>query len=189
MMKCYIIIVTSLQQNCTLLCCESSGKAAIVDGAAAAVRAVGLEDGPVHIDLRVGPGGVQVIEIDARSIGGHCGRSLRFAGGMRLEEIILRQAAGLPIAPEEAGAGGVMMLPIPANGVLRGIRGLEAARRVARVADVSITIPLGQPVRQLPEGGRYLGFIIAHGETPEEVAAALRAAHAELDFEIEEIVS
>ena len=31
MMKCYIIIVTSLQQNCTLLCCESSGKAAIVD--------------------------------------------------------------------------------------------------------------------------------------------------------------
>ncbi len=30
-MKCYIIPVTSLQQNCTLLCCESSGKAAIVD--------------------------------------------------------------------------------------------------------------------------------------------------------------
>lgn len=30
-MKCYIIPVTALQQNCTLLCCESSGKAAIVD--------------------------------------------------------------------------------------------------------------------------------------------------------------
>ncbi len=31
MMKCYIVPVTPLQQNCTLLCCETSGKAAIVD--------------------------------------------------------------------------------------------------------------------------------------------------------------
>ncbi|MDP6705587.1 MAG: ATP-grasp domain-containing protein [Alphaproteobacteria bacterium] len=164
---------------------DAAAKAQIADGAARAVRAVGLTDGPVHIDLRLGPGGVQVIEVDARSIGGRCGRSLRFAGGMRLEDVILRHAAGLPIAPEEAGAGGVMMIPIPGSGILRGIEGLAAAEAVADVAEVSITIPVGQRVLELPEGSRYLGFIIAHGETPEAVTAALRQAHAELSFDIE----
>ena len=39
----------------------------------------------------------------------------------------------------------------------------------------------------LPEGSKYLGFIIAHGETPEDVVASLREAHACLEFDIEAV--
>ena len=163
-----------------------AGKNNIKDAAEAAARAIGITSGPVHIDLRVTPNNVQVIEVDARSIGGYCGRSLRFAGGMRLEEIVLSQAAGLRLEVAEAGAGGVMMIPIPSSGVLRQVEGLEAARAVAGIASIDITIPLGQPVRQLPEGDRYLGFIIGHGETAEAVTRALREAHGRLVFSIDE---
>jgi hypothetical protein len=38
-------------------------------------------------------------------------------------------------------------------------------------------------VRALPEGASYLGFVFAHGDTPDQVEAALRASHAELRFE------
>ena len=165
---------------------DAARRKAIARGVERAVRAVGLVDGPTHIDLRVDDDNeVFVIEVDARSIGGYCGRSLRFAGGMRLEELILRRAAGLPIEAMEAGAGGVMMIPIPASGILAGVDGREAAAAVAGVSEVAITIPLGQPVLQLPEGSRYLGFIIAHGTRPREVIAALRQAHAHLRFQIE----
>jgi biotin carboxylase len=161
-------------------------RAAIHAACEAALRALGLIAGPVHIDLRVdGAEKVTVLELDARSIGGRCGRSLRFGDGLRLEDVILRQAAGLPIPSfAQAGAGGVMMLPIPASGTLHGVAGLAEAEAVPLVAEVSITIPLGDHVEMLPEGSRYLGFIIAHGATPAAVVTALRAAHAHLRFDI-----
>ena len=37
----------------------------------------------------------------------------------------------------------------------------------------------------LPEGSKYLGFIIARGDEPEDVVASLRQAHGRLEFEIE----
>ncbi len=162
-------------------------RAAMIAGAQAAIDAVGLRDGPTHIDLRVNDQGVVILEVDARSIGGRCGRSLRFGDGMRLEEVILRHALGLPIESldQAAAAGGVMMIPIPASGILRGVEGLEEASAIRGIEEVTISIALGHPVLELPEGGKYLGFIIGRGPQPEDVIASLRRAHAALRFEIE----
>ena len=127
-----------------------------------------------------------MIELAARSIGGLCVRTLRFGAGMRLEEIILRHALGLPIESlqREAPATGVMMIPIPRAGRLQRVDGLEAARARPGVEAVTISIPLGQQVVPLPDGDKYLGFIFARGETPDQAEAALRAAHARLGFVI-----
>jgi hypothetical protein len=81
-------------------------------------------------------------------------------------------------------AAGVMMLPIPRRGVLHGAEGLAEARAVPGVEDVTITVPAGREVVPLPEGAAYLGFLFARGERPEEVEAALRAAHSRLRFDI-----
>jgi len=161
-------------------------RAAITAAAQDAVTAIGLSDGPTHIDLRVNETGIYILEADARSIGGYCGRSLRFAGGARLEDIILRQAAGLPVESLEraAEAAGVMMIPIPATGILREVRGIETAEAVAGIEQVAITIPVGRPVVELPEGDRYLGFIIARGAATADVVASLKDAHARLEFVI-----
>src|SRR5262249_24145855 len=68
---------------------------------AAACAALGLREGPVHAELRFNDEGAWIIEVAARSIGGLCARTLRFGTGMSLEELILRQALGLPIASLE----------------------------------------------------------------------------------------
>ena len=60
-------------------------------------RAIGLTEGPVHAELRVPATGVTLLELAARSIGGLCGRVLRFGAGMSLEELILRHALGRPL--------------------------------------------------------------------------------------------
>lgn len=160
--------------------------AAIAEVAARAAAAVGLARGPLHAELRVNAGGPVMVELAGRSIGGLCSRTLQFGTDASLEELILRQAAGLPVASlSGAGsAGGVMMIPIPQAGVLRAVRGLDAARAVDLIESVEITAPLHYPLVPLPEGDAYLGFIFARGPTPAAVEAALRASHACLAFEV-----
>ncbi len=156
----------------------------IANCTAAAAQALGLQEGPVHAELRVNENGPWILEVAARSIGGLCSQTLRFGTGMSLEELIIRHALGMEIASieRERKPAGVMMIPIPRAGVLHEVRGREEALRVPGIEDIKITIPIGQAVVPLPEGMKYLGFIFARDETPECVEAALRAAHRRLTF-------
>ncbi|MBL8056136.1 MAG: ATP-grasp domain-containing protein, partial [Anaerolineales bacterium] len=168
-------------------------QAAIAATAQAACAALGLREGPVHAELRVNAGGPVLVEVAARSIGGLCARTLRFThnADVSLEELILRQALGQPAAAaeRERQAGGVMMIPIPGAGLLKGVAGLAAAEAVPGIEAIEITAPLDQPLTPLPEGDSYLGFIFARGATPGDVEDALRQAHAHLRFEIVPAIS
>lgn len=64
---------------------------------AAALKVLGLTQGPVQVELRVNERGAWIVEIAPRSIGGLCSRTLRFGGGMSLEALILRHALGLEV--------------------------------------------------------------------------------------------
>jgi len=152
--------------------------------AARAARALELVEGPVHGELRVSDRGVWVIEIAARSIGGRCSQALRFASGLSLEELILRHALRMDIASldREGRAAGVMMLPIPRAGMLEEVRGREKALEVPGIEGLEITAQPGDELVPLPEGTRYLGFLVARGQSPERVEQALRDAHRRLEF-------
>ena len=153
-----------------------------------ATRAMGLTTGPIHAELRLpSPEAPVVIEVAARTIGGLCGRTLRFGTGLSLEEVVLAQASGREPGSlvRETAAAGVLMLPIPSGGVLREVRGLEAARAVPGVEEVEITMHVGQEVVPLPEGARYPGFVFARGASPAEVESALRSAGAAIELGIE----
>ena len=151
-----------------------------------AVAALGLEDGPVHAEMRIVDGVPWVVEIAARSIGGLCSRILRFGAGVTLEELILSHALGLPVPSKEreGRAAGVMMIPVPRAGKLRQVSGLAQARAVAGIEEVTISIAIGGELVPLPEGYKYLGFIFAKAETPDAAERALRRAHGALLFDI-----
>ncbi len=154
--------------------------------AAAACTAIGLVEGPVHVELRTEGTGTWLIELAARSIGGLCSRSLSFGVGVSLERLIVAHALGKPVdgLSRERRAAGVMMLPIPGRGRLEAVTGQDQARRVPGITELDISIAPGRPIRPLPEADRYLGFLFAKGETPEEVEASLRRAHAHLDVRV-----
>jgi biotin carboxylase len=157
-------------------------QAAIHQTVARAAPALGLTDGPIHAELRLNEGGIWMLEVAARSIGGLCSRTLRFGSGISLEELILRHAAGLamPAHDRERRAAGVMMLPIRVPGRLRAVEGQSEAKRVPGIDGLVITIPPGEALVPLPEGDRYLGFMFARAESAAAVESALRQAHAEL---------
>jgi len=163
----------------------------IRDTVARACRAAGLVTGPVHAEARVNAHGVWLLEIAARSIGGLCGRVLTHCLGMSLEERILRQLVGQPVAGAEpltaggeGGAAGVMMIPIPRRGIYHGVEGLAAAQAVPDVTALTITAQAGQIVASPPDGASYLGFIFARAATAALAEIALRTAHRSLSFDI-----
>lgn len=160
-------------------------QAVIAARAREGAAALGLREGPVHAELRVNDAGAWIVEMAARSIGGLCSRMLSFGTGLSLEEVILRHACGMPVETRRTGdAVGVMMIPIPARGLYRGVQGIDEALAVAGIEDVQITARAGYPVVPLPEGASYLGFLFAAAPSPGEAEMALRAAHQRLRFDI-----
>ncbi len=157
-------------------------QARMTESLAQAARAIGLQEGPVHGELRMNDQGIWVIEVAARSIGGKCSRMLEFGTGKSLEELILIHALGqeLPSLDLITGAGGVMMIPIPQEGVLERVEGQEEAQQVPGVEELVMTAKPGDQLIPLPEGKRYLGFIVARGTEPAEVEETLRKAHSQL---------
>jgi predicted ATP-grasp superfamily ATP-dependent carboligase len=171
--------LTDSQQN-EIECC-----------AVAAVRALGLFQGPVHAEFRVNDEGVWPLEVAPRPIGGLCARALRFSPDatiqtIGLEELLLRHALGLPGSdwPREKSASGVMMIPVPKSGILEKIEGEDAARSTPGITALEITARLHDYIAAWPEGSSYLGFLFATGDCAEEAEEAIRAAHAKLHFEL-----
>ncbi|HNP60979.1 MAG TPA: ATP-grasp domain-containing protein [Nitrospirales bacterium] len=154
----------------------------VVDCADRTAKALGLWEGPVHGEFRLNENGAWVIEMAARAIGGRCSRTLDFSAGISLEELILRHALRMPIPPllRQEQAAGVMMLPIPYSGMLHEVRGQAEARAVPGIIELTITAEPGELLIPLPEGTRYLGFLLARGKTPEDVERSLREAHQRL---------
>ena len=93
-----------------------------------------------------------------------------------------------------AGAGGAIGLL--AGGLLLEnfwwgsvflLGGAADAGAVPGIEEVTMTRPVGHEVVPLPEGNRYLGFILARGETAVMVEQRLRQAHLRLDIVIEPV--
>ena len=169
-------------------------QAAIVTAIERAVRALGLTHGPVHGECRLGPSGVTVLEVAARPIGGLCAKAVtvvdRHGQRASLEELLLRHAIGQDISdwsPNKEGSA-VMMVPIPAEGVYRGVEGVDSAQQVRYVTDVRITAKADQLLTPLPDGATYLGFIFARAASADDAERAVREAHARLRFRIDRAV-
>jgi biotin carboxylase len=147
--------------------------------AAAALGAIGITHGPVHVELKVEGRVVRVIEVAARSIGGLCSRSLNFGLlGTTLEALILRNAIGMekPELRREPTASGVLMIPIPRAGRLIAVEGLDEVRLLEHISAIDITATPGSQLLPPPEGDRYLGFVFAKGAERVDVESALRRA-------------
>lgn len=156
--------------------------------AAHAVRALGLAQGPAHIELRVHDKRAKVIEVAARSIGGLCSRSLNFGlMGTTLESLILRNAMGIDVSRlhRESVASGVLMIPTPGTGVVREVKGVDEIRSIDGITGLDLTIAPGHEVVAPPEGDRYIGFVYARSKMPQTVESALRKAMDKLEVQLE----
>jgi biotin carboxylase len=150
---------------------EAGGQATGV--AEAAVRALGIENGPSYTQLRIGPDGPQVIEVAARLGGGHDAELVKLALGVDLNGLALKAALGEPIwsaalqpTPEVGGA--VVRFLVPPEGVLEEVEGADEARALEGIEDVRIYREPGHVFGPFQRGADRGGAVLAIGDSREE---------------------
>ncbi|WP_030231586.1 pyridoxal-phosphate dependent enzyme [Streptomyces sp. NRRL S-350] len=150
----------------------------IGDTARQALKAVGFERGPAHVELRLTADGPAVIEINGRLAGGMIPELIRPATGIDLLEQQIRAAAGLPLnlSADHARRAGLRFLTAPRPGRLTGVDGVGRAERVPGVERVVVSGTPGREVRPPRSAYDRLGHVIAVGSSPQEVGRALAAA-------------
>jgi biotin carboxylase len=159
----------------------------LVEAAIQGGRALGIETGPCHCELRLSGHVPYILEIAARPIGGFCSQVFADLMGFDLHDIIVRNAVGLPVPPPRVlddAASGVMMLPVPGRGVLKKVSGVEQARDIDGVRSVTIHVGPGARIFPYPEQSCYIGTVLATGTSADEVIARLKSAANTVSFEL-----
>jgi len=149
---------------------------------------LGLSTGPVHIEFKIIHGKIFIIEVNPRTIGGLCSRSLNFnLFKNSLEEVILNdlifdKKMSLDLA---SNSSGVLMIPIPKEGIFKGLKNIDKAEAIEEIVNIELSLPIGTYVKKPPFTERYLGFVFANGMTNSVTKEALMQCDKILDPIIE----
>jgi biotin carboxylase len=155
----------------------------------AVAAAVGITDGPTHLELRIGPGGPQVMELAGRLGGGHNAELCREVVGVDLNALALSAALGEPVEESEltpaprVGGACVRFLVPPEEGVLREVTGVEEARAVEGVRELWIYREPGHAFGPFRIGADRAGAVLVTGESREQALARADEAARLIRFE------
>jgi biotin carboxylase len=159
----------------------------VMECALAAVAALGLCWGPVHVELKLTPAGrLAIIEVNPRLAGGNIPRLVEIAYGVDMVGATLDLCLGsIPdIKPVRFLAGAIVFLIPDRAGVLEAIEGLEKVRSMTGVAEVLLYRKRGDVCQCDGTFRERIGQILACGTGPDEAERHANAALSALRLKI-----
>ena len=163
---------------------------AVIEAAAAAARAVGIENGPSYIQVLVGPDGPRVGELAARLGGGHDAELCRVALGVDLNGASLSAALGeevpaAALAPVAKVGGACVRFLVAPPGELREVTGVEEAFACEGIRGIRIYRRPGHRFGELRRGADRAGAVLAVGDSREEALERATRAETMIRFEVD----
>ncbi|MEJ7648068.1 MAG: pyridoxal-phosphate dependent enzyme [Nakamurella sp.] len=160
---------------------DDGTRSQLVEYATRTIRALGIDCGAAHLELRLTLRGPRLVEVNGRAAGGMIPDLVRLATGVDLIEQQLRVVANLPVdaIPTRNRSAGIVFLLAPRDGVLAGIDGIggaDGALAVPGVDRVTVTATVGSAVRTPTNFADRLGYVIALGADADEVTDTLDEA-------------
>jgi biotin carboxylase len=157
--------------------------AALTAAALAALAALGYDIGPAHTEVRLTAAGPVVVEVNPRLAGGMIPELIVHASGVDLVGALFAQLTGgePDLAPRRSAWSSIRFLTAPRSGRLAAVRGLDEARRLPGVREVTLGKRPGDEVRPAEEATHRLGHVITSGADPLEVIREADAALALLE--------
>ena len=139
----------------------------IRDLACRAVKAVGIQNGPAHVEIMLTKEGPKMIELGAR-MGGDCITThlVPLSTGIDMIEATIRLACGeKPNIQKKYDKGSAIRYLKSKNGEILSIEGVDEARQIKNIVEVSLTKSVGEFVGDIGSSVDRVGFVIAQGET------------------------
>ena len=148
--------------------------AEIKDLACRAVKAVGINDGPAHVEIMLTDKGAKMVELGAR-MGGDCITThlVPLSTGVDMIEATIRIACGEAADVSIKHSRGAAIRYIETGkGVIKEITGVAEAKAHPGVREISFTKGVGDTVGNIGSSTDRVGFVIADGEDRESAVAA-----------------
>ena len=135
-----------------------------------AVKAVGIQNGPAHVEIMLTEKGPKMIELGAR-MGGDCITThlVPLSTGVDMVKATIETALGnVPDIRQKQEKGSAIRFFSPEYGVIAQIDGLEAAKSIPGVREITLTKNVGDTVGEIGSSGDRAGFVVAQADTAEK---------------------
>lgn len=142
----------------------------IRDLACRAVKAVGIQNGPAHVEIMLTENGPRMIELGAR-MGGDCITThlVPLSTGIDMIEATIRISCGEPVDIEQKLVkGSAIRYFNPSSGKIKEILGVEEASAIEGVQEISFVKHVGDTIGTIGSSTDRAGFVIAQADTPQQ---------------------
>ena len=151
-----------------------------------ACDAVGLINGPAHLEMIITSEGPKMVEMGAR-MGGDCITShlVPLSTGINMTEQTIRYALGLPLdlEPKYQKASAVIFMTAE-QGKLKDIKNVSKAYKIAGVTDIGFFKSVGDDCGEIKSSSDRVGFVVAQSRTAKEALAACYKAVSKIKFKV-----
>jgi biotin carboxylase len=148
----------------------SDVQARIKDLACRAVKAVGINVGPAHVEMILTKQGPKMVELGAR-MGGDCITThlVPLSTGIDMVGTTIKLACGENIDIEpKFNKGAAIRYFETKPGILKRIEGIEKAKNIPGVIEISFVHDIGDTVGEIGSSTDRIGFVIAQAETRQQ---------------------
>jgi len=165
---------------------------AVVELAAAAASALGVETGPTTTQVLLGGRGPLLAKLSTRLGGGHDAELCRSVLGVDLNDLAVAASLGEEVGlrrlvPMRRAGGACVRFLVAPPGELREVRGVEEAGELDGVEWVRVYREPGHRFQELRRASDRAGAVLAVGATRDAASAAAAAAAAEVRFVTEPV--
>ena len=144
--------------------------AKIKDLAVRAVNAVGISDGPAHVEIMLTKDGPKMVELGAR-MGGDCITThlVPLSTGIDMIRATIETSCGVkPDIEQKFTKGSAIRYFNTGCGVIKSIEGVEEARAIEGVQEITFVKNVGDKVDTIGSSTDRVGFVIAQADTAED---------------------
>ena len=143
---------------------------AIRDLAARAVKSVGIDNGPAHVEIMLTDKGPKMIELGAR-MGGDCITThlVPLSTGIDMVKATIQIALGeQPDIAPKFNKGAAIRYIKETFGVIKSISGVDVAGRIDGVKQITLVKTLGDVVGEIDSSVDRIGYVITQADTVDD---------------------
>lgn len=150
----------------------------IKDLATRAVKAIGIDNSPAHVEIMLTKDGPKMVELGAR-LGGDCITThlVPLSTGVDMIHCLIDLSIGIiPDTSLKFSKGSAIRFLTSDTGVLDSINGIDQAKQVNGVMEISITKKDGDDISACRNSSNRIGYVIAQENTPKDAITACEHA-------------
>jgi biotin carboxylase len=134
-----------------------------------AMQALGINNGPAHVEIMVTPNGPKMIELGARMGGDNITTHLvPLSTGIDMVKATIELAVGeIPDLTPKISRGSAIRYMKVQPGIIQKITGMEEAEKIAGVKEIVFTKSVGETATQIQSSTDRVGYVVVQSSNSE----------------------